>query len=388
MPAKILLVDDDPVSLRMMSKALEATYEVRTATDGARGLSEAIEFRPDLIISDQAMPHMDGAEFCRRVKADPSLSSALFVLLSAVNTPEARVRGASNADDFLVKPLPFDQLRARVDQFLKKKAPGAAEKPGGPARAPAQIAHVLMELTELARPGAANRALQMAAASEWMAEKLEMPPEQRPNLDFAACLESIGRMGLEPKLARANPRKLSPADWEAYRLYSALSYRLLRQIDSLQPAAGLIRYQFENWDGSGFPEHLLQIRIPLGSRILRVLVDFFQDLERVSDAESRAALLGELRTRAGSVYDPAVFQALEEYVHQQLDASLATERRYVALEDLEAGMKLASDLVAASGAKLITGGEVLTEDVIERIRRHHGNDPIVGSIPVFPAQNP
>ena len=135
-----------------MSKALEATYEVRTATDGARGLSEAIEFRPDLIISDQAMPHMDGVEFCRCVKADPSLSSVTFVLLSAVNTPETRVRGTSNADDFLIKLLPFDQLRARVDQFLQKKAPGAAEKSDGPARPGAQIAQMLMELAELARP--------------------------------------------------------------------------------------------------------------------------------------------------------------------------------------------------------------------------------------------
>ena len=179
----------------------------------------------------------------------------------------------------------------------------------------------------------------MAAASEWMAEKLDMRREHRPNLSLAACLESIGKMGLEPKLARADPRRLSPADWEALRLYAALSCRLLRQIDSLQLAAGLVRYQFENWDGSGFPEYLLQIRIPLGSRILRVLVDFFRDLERVSDSGSREALLEELRARANSVYDPAVFQAKNTST-SRLDARLAAERRYVALEDLEAGMKL------------------------------------------------
>src|SRR5262244_3680289 len=83
---KILLVDDDPVSLRIIRRALETAgmYEIRTATTGANCLMEARSFRPDLIVSDKVMPHMDGLEFCRRVKTDPSLSSTLFVILSGV----------------------------------------------------------------------------------------------------------------------------------------------------------------------------------------------------------------------------------------------------------------------------------------------------------------
>jgi cyclic di-GMP phosphodiesterase len=387
-PAKILVVDDDPVSLRILRKALETTglYEIRAATDGAKGWEAACSFRPDLIISDKVMPNLDGFELCRRVKAEPSLAGTRFVILSAIADPEARAEGLEQgADAYLFKPLPFDEIRARVREFLRDRFPDAAgaKQPGSPAP-DSQVIDLLTYLVDLALPGVANRAIQAAAAAEWLAESLDMAPDARPHLHRAARLHEIGKVALDPAMARADPARLGPQDADAYRSYSGLSYLVLRHVSTFEPAAALVRHQFENWDGSGRPDHLLQGQIPLGSRILRVLVDFFADLEKVFDVDRRAELVQQLQERMGAVYDPAVCLALIQYVRHYLDAALAKAQRFVPVEGLEPGMKLATDLITASGALLLRENEILTSREIQGILRHHLFDPITFRIGVYP----
>src|ERR1041384_2020470 len=131
-PAKILLVDDDPVTLRVLEKALKAhgAYQVRTATDGVKGLSEAISFCPDLILSDKVMPEMDGIELCRQVRANTKLASTLFVILSATSDPRALAEAREpGAESYLLKPLPFDEVRTRVRSLLRaRRASGQQEE--------------------------------------------------------------------------------------------------------------------------------------------------------------------------------------------------------------------------------------------------------------------
>jgi CheY-like chemotaxis protein len=71
----ILLVDDDPAILVAWGRLLRLRhYHVATASDGGSGLVAAGDLRPDLIVTDRAMPGMDGIEFCRRLKRDPTLA--------------------------------------------------------------------------------------------------------------------------------------------------------------------------------------------------------------------------------------------------------------------------------------------------------------------------
>ncbi len=387
---KILLVDDDPVSLRIIRRALESAgiYEIRTATDGAKGLMEARLFRPDLIVSDKVMPHMDGLEFCRRVKTDPRLSSTLFVILSGVADPEVRIEGVKHgADDYLVKPLPFDQIKTRVRDLLRQKGPRGAEA-GQPAEpgsmAPVnQVLQLLIHLVDLACPGAVNRAGQIAGAAEWMAENLNMPADARRQLHLAAYLEESGKLGLDASLARGNPLQMTELDWEAHRVYAGMAYVVLQHVSVFQQASILVRHLFENWDGSGIPDHLQQAQIPQGSRILRVLVDFFSGLDRSSESESRGALLHRLGNGAGKSYDPEIFASLALYVQQHLDAVLARAQHLVAIEELRPGMRLAADLITASGMLLLRENEVLTDHEIAGILRHDAIDPFVFNVSVY-----
>jgi CheY-like chemotaxis protein len=137
--ARILIVDDDPISLRILVRALASRgYEIRTAADGVEGLAAAIEFPPDLTVSDKIMPHMDGFELCRRVKAHPALASAMFVILTSGTEPETRVEGLEQgADDYLVLPIPAEELKARVCSIVRRRPlPGPPPEGSLPGVAP------------------------------------------------------------------------------------------------------------------------------------------------------------------------------------------------------------------------------------------------------------
>ncbi len=118
---KILIIEDDPLFRLVLTKALKNQgYDVIVASNGEEGLLQAKDAKPGLIICDWMMPRMDGLEVCRRVKADPELTTTFFILLTAKEGVEDRVEGLDNgADDFLSKPIEMTELRARVRAGLR-----------------------------------------------------------------------------------------------------------------------------------------------------------------------------------------------------------------------------------------------------------------------------
>jgi DNA-binding response OmpR family regulator len=137
--AQILLVDDDPWIVRMVTSVLSKRgHRVYSASDGEQGLRRALELHPDLIISDVMMPKLDGWALLRALRAHPELAQTPVLLLTALSTDEDRIRGLRlGADDYLAKPFRFEELDLRVASTLRKRrqpdpAPGSG-KPQPPA---------------------------------------------------------------------------------------------------------------------------------------------------------------------------------------------------------------------------------------------------------------
>ncbi|HLO48089.1 MAG TPA: response regulator [Kamptonema sp.] len=119
--AKILVIDDDVTVQIVLQDLLESEgHEVAIALDGKDGLSQAQQHPPDLIICDWMMPYIDGLEVCRQLKANPELATVFFILLTAREELDDRVKGLDNgADDFLSKPIETEELLARVRAGLR-----------------------------------------------------------------------------------------------------------------------------------------------------------------------------------------------------------------------------------------------------------------------------
>jgi adenylate cyclase len=123
-PARILVADDTPASIRMLETRLRHEgYEVVVARDGQEALAMAHSAQPDLILLDVMMPHVDGIEVCRRLKSDREFPFTPIVIITAMSDPKDVVAGLeAGGDDYLVKPVDHPALSARVKSMLRIKA--------------------------------------------------------------------------------------------------------------------------------------------------------------------------------------------------------------------------------------------------------------------------
>ena len=123
-PARILVVDDEPQLTRVLRTGLSARgYDVRIASNGKSALEIFQEWFPDLVITDLAMPGMDGLELSRQLRA---ISQVPILVLSAKGEEKTKIEALDlGADDFVTKPFGIDELFARVRAALRR-APAAA----------------------------------------------------------------------------------------------------------------------------------------------------------------------------------------------------------------------------------------------------------------------
>jgi len=120
--ARVLVVEDDEAIADVLRRSLRAEgHEVRSAADGVEALSEAERFVPDLVVLDLGLPRLDGAEVCRRLRAE---SDVPILILTARSETEDRVSGLdSGADDYIVKPFERQELLARIRALLRRRPP-------------------------------------------------------------------------------------------------------------------------------------------------------------------------------------------------------------------------------------------------------------------------
>ena len=120
----ILVVDDEPQITRVLRTSLNAQgYEIRVANDGETALEIVKDFAPDLVITDLAMPNMNGIELCRRLR---KTSQVPILVLSVRGEERSKIEALdSGADDYVTKPFSTGELLARIRAVLRRSPPNA-----------------------------------------------------------------------------------------------------------------------------------------------------------------------------------------------------------------------------------------------------------------------
>ena len=132
-PKRLLVVDDDPIQLKLLKHHLGALgYEVSTHLDGADAYEAAATERPDAIVSDVLMPRLDGFGLCRRVRQDPGLASTPVILVSVhyVEGPDQKLAREVGANALVLRELGYAEIVSAVRRALDGSLPTPTAQPG------------------------------------------------------------------------------------------------------------------------------------------------------------------------------------------------------------------------------------------------------------------
>jgi response regulator RpfG family c-di-GMP phosphodiesterase len=385
----ILIVDDDEAQVSLVDQILqqESKYNIITTTKPLEAMNLAEMYSPTIIISDYFMPGMNGFQFCKKIKEHPILREGMFLLLTAATSVEEKVQGLeSGADEFISKPVHFNELIARVNacariiqlqQDLKAKKEKLAEMNLVLEESYKGMLDLLAVLLGLHVPNAAQRAEKASQVVQWFSEKLSLEKEESQVIQSAAVLHEIGKISILSDMGETEDSSFEKKERSHYPL---AGQNLLAKIPRLKEVGLVIRHQLENFDGTGTPDRLMGNEIPFGSRLLRA-INFVEHLE--IDVTQYDKIIEALHKARGIVLDPVIVQLFEEFLLVAGQTEWIVGKRSITVVDLVPGLKLASDLNTGSGTKLLPKETVMTEFHINRILSHHQIDPILGSIFVY-----
>jgi putative two-component system response regulator len=283
---RILIVDDESAARIALATLLRREgFEVRDVSDGAVALAECASFRPDLILLDILMPGVDGFEVCRRIKATPETRLTPVVLITGLSATEDRIKGINaGADDFLSKPIDFNELLARTRSLLRlKQFTDELENAEG-------VLDSLAQSIEARDPYTSGHCERLAEMSARLGEKLGLAEEDIKALRRAGIVHDIGKV-VVPDAILLKPGPLSEGEIEVMRKHPVVGERICAPLRTFQRVLPIIRHHHERHDGSGYPDGLRGSEIPLTAAILQ-LADVYDAL--TTDRPYRQASASEV----------------------------------------------------------------------------------------------
>lgn len=272
MAEKILVVDDEASARTGLLKLLRREgFEVLEATDGPAALALCHAFHPDLILLDILMPAMDGFEVCRQLKAAPDTRLTPVVLITALSATEDRIRGINaGGDDFLSKPVDFNELLARTRSLLRlKQFTDELENAESVVLALARS----IEARDPYTRGHCERLSEMSAS---LGQILGLAEEYLKALRRAGTVHDIGKV-IVPDAILLKPGPLSHDQIEVMRKHPIVGERICAPLRTFRPVLPIIRHHHERHDGSGYPDGLRGSEIPVTAAILQ-LADVYDAL--------------------------------------------------------------------------------------------------------------
>ncbi|SMC22763.1 Response regulator c-di-GMP phosphodiesterase, RpfG family, contains REC and HD-GYP domains [Andreprevotia lacus DSM 23236] len=414
-PFTVLCVDDESNILAALRRLFRgAGYRVLVAEGGAAALQQLEQEHIDLVISDMRMPGMSGADFLTEVRA--RWPDVVRILLTGYADMQSTIQAINQANisRYIAKPWEDDEVLTVVREALsvKRLEREKARLDGVVLRQNAELKRLNSSLEdkvrartaelEMAMQDATNahdklkktfitlirvfssliemRAGKLAGLSRGIADlarqiatRLELPENDRQDIFIAGLLHGIGKIGLPDTLLGKPFAQQTLEERNTYGKYPIKGQAALMALEQLQNPARLIRNQHERFDGLGFPDRLAGMQIPMGARILGLANDYenMQAGMITGKPMSRTEAIHNIESGRNKRYDPDVLDAFLAIVGT---AEVVNPReREVRSRELEAGMVLARDLIAA-GVMLLAKDYMLDQRLIGQIRHFEETD--------------
>jgi len=340
---RILLVDDEPALRELLRATFEgADVSVEDAGSGPEALERVRQSPPDVIVLDLRMPGMDGAEVCRRLKADEATRRIPIVLLTGAEAEEARRAQRAGASALVRKPFSPLDLVAVV-----QRVSGMASVPSRPTRhvkgTEEELVLYARDLRHLLEIERAQRDLlqqsylatvtSLASALEsrdthtgahsqrvqrYAVELLDaVDPgrlERDPGVQYGFLLHDIGKMAIPDRILQ-KPGPLTQNERKHMQQHTILGEQMLLGVAMLAgEGRQVVRSHHERWDGRGYPDALRGTDLPLAARVFAVAdsLDAMTSDRPYRRAGSWSGARDEIVAQSGKQFDPEVVDAFRE----------------------------------------------------------------------------
>ena len=339
--ATILVVDDTPDNLTLMSSLLKDQYKVKVANGGEKALRIAqAENPPDLILLDIMMPGMDGYEVLDRLQRSPGTRDIPVIFLTAKAEVEDERKGLDlGAVDYITKPISPPIMLARIKtqlslkaaaDYLRDKAKFLEREVARRTREVRAIQDVtilaLASLAETRDSATGNHIRRTQYYVQALAEELKQHPRFASFLTPAniallfksAPLHDIGKVGIVDRIL-LKPGHLDAQEFEVMKTHTTQGFEAIvhaeqalgTDVEFLHMAKEIALSHQEKWDGSGYPEGLVGDAIPISARLMAV-ADVYDALisQRVyKGAMPHAEAVRTIAEGKGTHFDPDVVDA-------------------------------------------------------------------------------
>lgn len=270
----LLLVDDEPVNLRVLKQLLGNDYQLVFAKNGEEALKLAESRLPNLILLDVMMPGLTGFEVCRQLKQKKQTRAIPIIFVTALNDEHDEAEGfEAGAVDYIIKPISSAIVKARVkthlslvqaDELLDSRL---------------QVVQRLGRAAEYKDNETGMHVMRMSHYAKELALAYGLTEQQSEILLHAAPMHDIGKIGIADSIM-LKPGKLTEEEFTTMKQHPEIGAEIIGDCgDSLllKVAKSVSLTHHEKWDGSGYPNGLAGKGIPIEGRIC-ALADVFDAL--------------------------------------------------------------------------------------------------------------
>lgn len=425
----VMLVDDEPNILQSLQRLLRREpFRVVTATSGEEALKLLAGLEDvALILSDQRMPNMNGAEFLERSRE--IVPDAIRMLLTGYSELGDAVNAINRGgiSRYISKPWEdgdlVQALRTAVETFslasenrrlqlivssqneelkdwnrnlkervlqqtasLRMKNDELHEAMKHQKESYQGMITSLVSLVEMRGTRNRKHALNVSRLSLLVARDMGLSAVEQETINTAALLHDIGEIGIPERILLLSPESLGPDDFREYSHHPVRGQLIVDPFEELRPAGVLVRHHHEKYDGSGFPDGLAAEDIPLGARIISY-ADLLDRAARQCSEPVAENALQRMDIHVGKSVDPhlrGLFHKFAQYVYSPEpvhNVTVDSGEREMRLDTLDSGMSLARSVYSGSGILLLQAGIRLDSRHIASLQRFHELDP--SSEPIY-----
>ncbi len=339
----ILVVDDTPDNLTLMSALLKDTYKVKVANNGEKALKYVQgDSKPDLILLDIMMPGLSGYDVIKELKSNEDTKRIPVIFLTAMSSSDDEKIGLDmGAADYITKPISPPVVMSRVRTQLENKAAAdflrdqntfLEQEVAKRTRELSAIQDVtilaMASLAETRDSDTGNHIRRTQFYVKLLAEKLRHHPRFSNyltdyNIDMlfkSAPLHDIGKVGIADRIL-LKPGRFTDDEFAIMKTHAALGRdaivsaerQLGMEVDFLRVAKEIAYCHHEKWDGTGYPEGTKGDAIPISARLMAVadVYDALISRRIYKEGMPQAKAMGIIKEGRGTHFDPDVVDAAE-----------------------------------------------------------------------------